>query len=60
MNILLIGPIPPPIGGISVSFKVLFDLLSRRKDIEIEILDFNEIRNRTGYSLNSQIGRAHV
>jgi glycosyltransferase involved in cell wall biosynthesis len=53
MNILLIGPIPPPIGGISVSFKVLFDLLSRRKDIEIEILDFNEIRNRTGYSLNS-------
>lgn len=43
MRILMIGPIPPPIGGISVSFKMLVDLLEHRDNIIIEVINYNSI-----------------
>jgi len=51
LRILMIGPLPPPIGGISVSFKILMDLLQRRDDVDIKVVDFNAIRRRKGNSL---------
>ena len=51
LRILLIGPLPPPIGGIGVSFKILMELLRRRDDIDIKIVDFNAIRRRKSNSL---------
>ena len=50
INILVIGPFPPPIGGIGVSLGILVDLLRCRDDAEIEIVDINEIRTRMGHS----------
>ena len=44
MNILLIGTLPPPIGGVSVSFGVLVDQLIQRKDIDVEVLDLGILR----------------
>ena len=46
-RILLIGGLPPPLGGISVSFKQLVDELSSRDDIQIDILDFNKDRYKS-------------
>jgi glycosyltransferase involved in cell wall biosynthesis len=51
LRILLIGPLPPPIGGIGVSFKILIELLRRRDDLNIKVVDFNAIRRRKGNSL---------
>lgn len=51
LKILAIGPLPPPIGGISISFKILVDLLQRRNDVVVEVVDFNAIRSRKGNSL---------
>ena len=47
-RILLIGGLPPPLGGISVSFKQLVDELALRDDIQIDILDFNKERHKSG------------
>lgn len=44
LNILLIGSLPPPIGGISVSFSILADLLSIRNDVSIQIVDLGILR----------------
>ena len=51
LRILLIGPLPPPIGGIAVSFKILMELLRRRDDLYIKVVDFNAILRRKGNSL---------
>jgi len=45
------GPLPPPLGGIAVSFGMLVDLLQRRDDVAVEVVDFNNIRSREGNSL---------
>jgi glycosyltransferase involved in cell wall biosynthesis len=46
MTVLMVGPLPPPIGGISVSFRILIESLQRRQDVAIEIVDFAHIRNQ--------------
>jgi glycosyltransferase involved in cell wall biosynthesis len=51
LKILMIGPLPPPIGGIAVSFEILVNLLYHRDDVDIEVVDFSDIRNRKGNSL---------
>ncbi|HUF08802.1 MAG TPA: glycosyltransferase family 4 protein [Rhodothermales bacterium] len=38
IKILTIGPLPPPIGGATVLFKVLVDALARRRDVEVRVL----------------------
>ena len=52
IKILMVGPMPPPFGGIGVSFKLLVDMLRQRDDVEIAIVDFNEIREQNGRSLH--------
>ncbi len=47
MNILMVGPLPPPIGGISVSFHILVDELRRRSDVSIQVVDFSHIRRQS-------------
>lgn len=39
IHIMLIGPLPPPIGGTTVSFRQLVDELSRRGDVVSEMVD---------------------
>lgn len=46
MKILMIGGQPPPIGGITVSFKGMVDLLKQHDEINVLLLDLNSIRNR--------------
>jgi len=48
LHILLAGTLPPPIGGTSVSFQILVDLLAQREDISIEVLDLGKIRRIRG------------
>lgn len=51
MKILMVGPLPPPMGGIAVSFKVLVGLLQGRDDVTLEVVDFSAIRQRHGNAL---------
>lgn len=51
----MIGSLPPPIGGISVSFKALVDILLLRKDVKIEVVDLSCIRRNKGNSLRGFI-----
>ena len=51
LRVLMVGSLPPPIGGITVSQKILVDLLQRRSDVQITVLDVNAIRRRKGQSL---------
>ena len=39
MKLLLLGPLPPPIGGATVLFKQLVDGLSENSDIELKVID---------------------
>jgi len=39
MKLLLLGPLPPPIGGATVLFKQLIDGLSDNSDIELKVID---------------------
>ena len=55
LQILLIGTLPPPIGGISVSFHILVDLLNQRQDVKIEILDLGELRRDRGLHIFQSI-----
>jgi glycosyltransferase involved in cell wall biosynthesis len=52
LKILMIGPLPPPIGGVSVSFRILVDLLRQRTDVAIDVVDFSRIRNQQGAALS--------
>ena len=38
-KLLLIGPLPPPIGGVRVLFRQLVDDISARDDISVQIID---------------------
>ena len=51
ISILMIGPLPPPIGGISVSLKLLADLLKQSSDVDIEVVNISEIRQNKGNTL---------
>ena len=50
LHILLIGPLPPPLGGVTVLFNHLVRELSLRSDVSVEII--NTSRSRRGL-LNS-------
>jgi len=39
MKLLLIGPLPPPIGGASVSFKLLYSEIKKRNKFQIDLVD---------------------
>jgi glycosyltransferase involved in cell wall biosynthesis len=52
VKVLMIGPLPPPIGGMSISHQTLVDALSKRNDVDIEILDVSAIRNEFGTGLS--------
>src|SRR3954470_1422479 len=39
-NILLIGTLPPPIGGVSIYNKRLYDFLSAKDDIRVDFIDY--------------------
>lgn len=47
-KILLIGSLPPPIGGVAVSFKLLVDILKQNDEIEIQVLDIAQGRRSSG------------
>ena len=51
IKILMIGPLPPEIGGMTVSFKMLVDLLRDCDNAIIDVVDFNAIRRRKGNTL---------
>jgi glycosyltransferase involved in cell wall biosynthesis len=43
-RLLLIGPMPPPLGGTTVVFQRLADSVSRRNDVSVEIIETTGIR----------------
>lgn len=45
-KIILIGPLPPPLGGVSVLFNALASELSGRSDVDIEIINTGNIRGK--------------
>jgi len=47
MNIVMVGSLPPPIGGISVSFHILVEELQRCSDISIQVIDVSRIRRQS-------------
>lgn len=51
-KILLIGSVPPPVGGVAVSFKLLVDILKQNDEIEIRVLDIAQLRRSSGNSFS--------
>lgn len=45
LRLLMIGPLPPPIGGTRVSFKMLVDALSRRADVALRVIGLPPVRS---------------
>jgi glycosyltransferase involved in cell wall biosynthesis len=60
LTALMIGPLPPPIGGISVSFELLVNVLLLKNSLHIDIVDFNAIRRQRGTSLSSLIDLCRI
>ena len=70
LRLLLIGPLPPPLGGATVSFKCLVDSLGKRDDVEIIVVStsdragrlFVRVRRvlRTFYNVIRHLGRVDV
>jgi glycosyltransferase involved in cell wall biosynthesis len=54
-QVLLIGPLPPPVGGTRVSFRHLADLLSRQPELAIRVLELRPLRRNPLRSLFSVI-----
>ncbi len=46
LRILAIGFIPPPLGGISVSFKIFCDIVSRRDDVGLMVINVSGMNQR--------------
>ena len=46
LRVLLIGPLPPPIGGTAVSFRALAESLERRSDVRAYVVDSSGVRGR--------------
>ena len=70
LRLLLIGPLPPPLGGATVLFKSLVDSLGKREDVEIIVVStsdradrlFVRVRRvlRTFYNVIRYLGRVDV
>ncbi len=46
IRVLLIGPLPPPLGGTAVSFRALVETLERRSDLTTDVVDSSGVRGR--------------
>jgi glycosyltransferase involved in cell wall biosynthesis len=44
MNLLIIGTLPPPLGGASVSLSQLIATLQRREDLEVQVVNTSGVR----------------
>ena len=44
LTVLVIGSLPPPLGGCSITLQYLVDELKRREDIEVRVIDTRGIR----------------
>ena len=44
IRMLLIGPLPPPLGGTAVSFRALVETLERRSDLTTDVVDSSGVR----------------
>lgn len=53
MNILLVGPLPPPLGGATVLFQQLVEDVTRESDINVHVLRTNSENSNAG----GRIGR---
>lgn len=51
LRLVMIGPLPPPLGGISVSQAQLVEQLRSMNDVAVEVVDISAIRNEKGNSL---------
>jgi glycosyltransferase involved in cell wall biosynthesis len=49
INILLIGSLPPPVGGTAISLLYLIKELNRNSDINISVLNTTEYKHRSKY-----------
>jgi glycosyltransferase involved in cell wall biosynthesis len=66
-RILMIGPLPPPVGGTTVLFDRLARALERRDDVSVEVVPTTGVRGRGPGTmarlmrrLVEAIGRAHI
>jgi glycosyltransferase involved in cell wall biosynthesis len=46
LSILLAGPLPPPIGGASISFRSLTEALGQRTDVSVSVVNTVGVRGR--------------
>ena len=53
LKILAIGFIPPPLGGISVSFKIFCDIVSIRDDVDLMVINVSGMNQRNQLFLES-------
>lgn len=51
MRLLLIGPIPPPLGGATVLFNQLVDELAQRKDLHVEVVNTSRLHRSSAKNL---------
>ena len=46
LSILAVGFLPPPLGGISVSFKIFCDIVSKRDDVNLMVINVSGMNQR--------------
>jgi glycosyltransferase involved in cell wall biosynthesis len=46
LNLLAVGPLPPPLGGTTVLFERLVSRLGEREDVSMEVIDTGRVRGR--------------
>ncbi len=46
LNLLVAGPLPPPLGGTTVLFERLVRRLSEREDVSVDVIDTGGVRGR--------------
>jgi glycosyltransferase involved in cell wall biosynthesis len=46
LRILAVGFLPPPLGGVSVSFKVFCDIVSKRDDVRLTVINVSGMNQR--------------
>ncbi len=46
LNLLVAGPLPPPLGGTTVLFERLVRCLGEREDVSVEVIDTGRVRGR--------------
>lgn len=46
LRVLMAGPLPPPLGGTSVSFRSLVDALEARGDVSVRVVNTGGVRGR--------------